>query len=258
MKASDFYFETAVALAPLRLTPSDRSEMVSQMLAGEQCRLIQTGEKDWVEVELISDSYRGWCDRKQLITVPSHPSNSSEFHSLLTQSPFSFWLDKTGRQYVIPAGSRLFCNPSGQWRLGNEVIEPLTDLDTCFSPCVSPLQAALNFLGAPYLWGGKSALGIDCSGLIQLAFALNNVALPRDASLQVACGSAVNWMQRTQGDLAFFSNTKGEVIHVGVLEREDVVLHAAGEVRLDELTAKGIRKSGNYTHELHSLRRINY
>ncbi len=243
-------------LAPLRLAPSDRSEMVSQILAGERCKLIQAGELDWIEVELISDSYRGWCDAKQFRLLPLEMKNELASHALLTEAPISFWRLENGGQLLLPAGSRLVCNCAGEWRLGEQALEPITDLDTCFSPCASPLDSALNFLGAPYLWGGKSILGMDCSGLIQVSFALNGVRLPRDASDQVNCGDSIRWEERDSGDLVFFNNTKGAVVHVGILESKDSVLHAAGSVRLDSIDSKGIRREGAYTHVFHCIRRV--
>ena len=248
--------EVTVPVAPLRAEPSDRSEMVSQMLAGERCKLLQRGEKDWIQVELVADSYRGWCDSKQLTAWSAEKEQTSSCHSVLMQAPISFWLLQEGAQCVIPAGARLACDLNGSWWLGSQRLEPLTALEACFTPCASPLEAALNFLGAPYLWGGKTTLGIDCSGLIQLAFTLCGKHLPRDASAQVSCGAAVAWESRAPGDLAFFSNEQGAVVHVGILASDQTILHAAGEVRLDRLDAQGIQKEGLHTHQLHSMRRV--
>ena len=249
--------EVTVPVAPLRADPSDRSEMVSQLIAGERCRLLQRGEKDWVQVELMMDSYRGWCDMKQLTVCSPQDEAVQSRHAVLTQAPISLWSLEGGAQCVLPASARLTCDLEGAWRLGAERLEPLNSLDACLAPCALPLDAAMNFLGAPYLWGGKTIMGIDCSGLIQVAFALCGVRMPRDASAQVHTGNPIDWSNRASGDLAFFANEEGAVIHVGILTKELSILHAAGQVRIDDLDARGIRKDEDYTHQFHSLRRVN-
>lgn len=250
------FFEIAVPVAPLRSSPSDRAEMVSQMLAGEYCRFIASGEKDWVEIELVNDGYKGWCDVKQLLPAVMNLNTGHSNTFVLTQAPISLWRRESGAQLALPAGSRLQCNLTGEWQLAGSSIQPLTALDVCFAPCASPLEAAMNLQGSPYLWGGKTVLGVDCSGLTQLAFFLCGISLPRDASEQIKVGSSVEFEARAPGDLAFFSNEQGAIIHVGIVANKESIVHAAGEVRVDKLDSKGISSEGNYTHTLDSIRRI--
>ena len=249
---TDLHHIVQVPLAPLREGPSDRAEQVSQLHAGEFCRIIGQGEKDWVEVELEADGYRGWCDVKQLLKVDGFRVESSS----LIQSPISVWLEEDGSSLILPAGSRVQSNTSGNWFLAGRPLTPATDLDVCFHPFSSPLEAALNFMGSPYAWGGKSVLGMDCSGLTQMAYLLCGRRLPRDASQQVLEGEHVEWNHRQVGDLAFFSNENGTITHVGILASPNEIIHASGCVRRDVLTSEGILRDNRLTHAMSELRRV--
>jgi cell wall-associated NlpC family hydrolase len=115
------------------------------------------------------------------------------------------------------------------------------------------------YLRAPYVWGGKSVFGLDCSGLMQQLFGLLGVQLPRDAHQQIALGRPVDFVTQTQpGDLAFFENAEGRIVHVGVVLDEGQILHAHGEVRLDPLDHHGIfnRTRQKYSHKLRLIKRI--
>jgi hypothetical protein len=114
------------------------------------------------------------------------------------------------------------------------------------------------FLDTPYLWGGKSMFGIDCSGFVQQVFKMFGIPLLRDAYLQAEQGSLINTMEETRlGDLAFFHNEKGRITHVGIILENNQIVHASGKVRIDKFDAKGIinYETGERTHELHSMRR---
>ena len=118
---------------------------------------------------------------------------------------------------------------------------------------------AMQFLNAPYLWGGRSLFGIDCSGLVQMAYKLKNIRLKRDASQQAEQGEAVASLEEAEpGDLAFFENEVGRICHVGILIDRQKILHCSGRVRNDLIDQQGIFHNDlhEYTHKLKMIRRI--
>ena len=231
-----------VPLAPIRSAANDRSEMVTQALFGELLTLepVPTAPL-WVKVTLAFDGYEGYMDFRMAETdleaIAAFEGDCVTLPSPLTA--FSW-----GEQSLhLPAGSKV---PEAAWS-SSEVSSP-----------TSPMDAAMRFLGAPYLWGGKSVLGIDCSGLTQLAGILCGHQIPRDAGQQ---WSRLQSRQKehdglTTGDLVYFHKPSGDqVTHVGMAivsaDEPCRILHAAGEVRIDELTPLGIMRNGELTHAWH-------
>ena len=108
------------------------------------------------------------------------------------------------------------------------------------------------------LWGGRTMLGIDCSGLVQVVLKSCGVSVLRDASLQAKQGDDVSFENRTAGDLAFFKNDKGNIVHVGIVMDNGEIIHSSGKVRIDKLDSKGIIniETGEYSHILSHLKRV--
>lgn len=222
----------SVSIAPLRKEPSDRAEMVSQLLFGEEFNIIETQEK-WVKIVCLHDGYEGWMDRKQAESISEIPFSTQPIsHSIFIQNQF------------FPAG----CYASHQ--------------DASYKPLLLE-DLARSYLFSPYLWGGKTHAGIDCSGFSQMVFRLVGKNIPRDAYQQAELGEVVSFVEEAKtGDLAFFDNAEGHIIHVGILLNTHdspfpKIIHASGWVRLDTLDSDGIKKeNGEQSHRLRIIKRI--
>jgi cell wall-associated NlpC family hydrolase len=121
------------------------------------------------------------------------------------------------------------------------------------------LNTAFMFLNAPYLWGGKTPFGVDCSGFTQMVYKLNGHKLMRDASQQSKQGEALSFIEESEpGDLAFFDNEEGNIIHVGIIMEDNYIIHASGKVRIDRLDHLGIynAEANKHTHRLRVIKKI--
>lgn len=224
---------TLLALIPMRKEPSDRSEMVNQVLYGETFSILEKQEK-WSRIRLSHDRYEGWIDNKQYVILSS--SQTLKNNSVVAQ----LFL-RSGKQIL----------PMGAFAEHHHPKKFLKDL----------IGTAKQFLETPYLWGGRSFMGIDCSGFTQVVFRVHGISIPRDAYQQAEKGKKIKWEDAQSGDLAFFANDKGKVTHVGIIIQQrgsTHIIHASGKVRIDVLDSKGIYKEeiNGYSHFLHSIKRI--
>ena len=252
---SDIY-TTRLSVCPIRDKPKDASEMISQLLFGECVEVIKKGKTPWVYVRCEYDGYEGWMDSKQLIRLDNkyrsvsycvdkvQPAANSEVNALLTLGAVLPQFD--GMTFKI--GDRAY-QYSGHAIDGNANVERPLMIE----------KLAMMLLGAPYLWGGRSPLGIDCSGLVQIIYKCVGVPLPRDSSDQSKIGHLVRIISEASvGDLAYFSKSSANVSHVGIVLGDNKIIHASGEVRIDTLDGYGIfnEEMDKYTHRLLVVRRV--
>jgi len=247
---------------PVRFEPSDRSEMVTQLLFGETFTI--TEEKgNWLLINSHLDNYSGWIDRKQSLNV------TQEFFEQYAHRSKHFMSAKTGictcqtdgTRILLTKGSILPLFHKGDFTLGTKVYhtaEKCKVVPHKFKPS-KVFSTSMEYLNVPYLWGGRSILGVDCSGFVQVVYQMCGIMLPRDASQQVEKGLIVDFVDEAQpGDLAFFDNLMGEIIHVGIMLGDGNIIHASGQVRIDKIDHNGIFNAslGTYTHSLRIIKRL--
>jgi len=238
-------------LVPVRASADDRAEQVTQFLFGECVEVLEQGQGDWVLARSQHDHYQGWLDRRMLEEIEhwcEKDLHTSEGGVQMLTNPLTR-ININGRGALwLPAGAIV---PSSLNELSKQVV--------CGDDLRDVADLAKSFLGAPYLWGGRSVLGVDCSGLVQLCALLTGHALPRDASEQAQHGQAVDFSALQNGDAVFFHKANSTAIsHVGWAFHEQSklkVIHASGEVRIDALTENGIVRDGLLTHEFNCAKR---
>ena len=244
-----------LSIAPLRASKSDESEIESQLLFGDYVTILEE-RTPWIKVKNHSDSYEGWMDFKQLIYIGKEDFNkgTSIKHPVLKQG--TLLIEGLNGYVTIVFGSSMPFLENGKIKLGSEIYNIKTEIDNTPRNTVDYFKMYLN---TPYLWGGKSIFGIDCSGIVQNCFKAIGINLPRDASEQVNVGENIEWKDRQVGDLVYFISSNGKVTHVGLLIELDQIIHAHGRVRQDKIDEKGIWNNDLewYSHLFHSIKRVN-
>ncbi len=245
-----------LSVVPVRAEPSEKSEMISQLLFGERCE-IHTSHSGWAHIRTLDDDYEGWCSLNQLSLMAADTAIEHTKRKKILVSQTGSVIEGSIEK-LISFGSIL--HTEGQPT--QAVLQPMEGRWREFpirSSVTQLIEDAQLFMGTPYLWGGRSIFGLDCSGFIQILFKANGISLPRDARQQVHIGETINFREEAKaGDLLFFDNTEGDITHVGILIDGKNVIHASGFVRSDQADHYGIfnRDTGSYTHKLRIIKRI--
>jgi hypothetical protein len=252
------------SLVALRSEPFERSEMVSQVLFGETFSLIEE-HKGWLRVELTLDSYVGWLDTKSCQLFDQDQMNLLTLKDVLSVATRLFSAKHYNSEFPIRLcpGSNLynFNSDSGTFMLIGQEYKTFNvpfDVDNT-DQSSKIISLAQSFLNAPYLWGGRTPYGIDCSGLSQLVYKMCGIPIPRDASQQVLIGNTVEFLNLSKtGDLAFFDDEEGNITHVGIILPESRIIHSSGFVKIDKLDHQGIfsTQTKSYSHKLRVVKRL--
>lgn len=251
-----------VGVAPVRENASHGAQNVTQLLFGD---LMTVSEQvgDFYEITIENDGYKGFVSNKQIKLI------DSSFYEKYKESVKVFVDEEYGRVVnlknnqitSVTLGCKLPFLKNSEFVIENQeykyegkhfIKENTANFDKI-------IELAIRFLGTPYLWGGKSIFGIDCSGFTQLVYEMSGIQLPRNASQQSLCGNVIDFIHETnKGDLAFFDNEEGAITHVGIIIEPGKIIHASGIVKIDKIDHYGIycNESGEYTHKLRVIKRI--
>ncbi len=261
------------SVVPVRTEAREGAEQSTQMLFGELCTILEKRPR-WNRVKLDSDGQEGWVDEKMIASIggKDYTAYKKAYASAATVVfPMAYAMSENNGQTIpLTAGTKL-TNYNVQTANGAsvarfEVLGVGFRIDPSMvrtQPLELNLQTLLEttrfFINVPYLWGGKNALGMDCSGFTQVVMSLFGKHLLRNASEQATQGRAVADLKKAKaGDLVFFDHEDGKISHVGIVIDSERIIHCSGRVKVEKLDSNGIFSAefGQYTHHLVSIRRV--
>ena len=267
-------------VTPVRQEPSEGSEQLTQLLFGEVCEVLDRLPR-WTKIRSTLDGQEGWVDFKMLSPAPiSSQEVKGERLKIKGEGvisvPMAIATDmETSEELMLTLGTRLPNYAHGTFEvLGKQyLIDPTcvstaqrstgeADLQQSDLQCSDLITIAQSLLNAPYLWGGKNAMGMDCSGFTQVVYATQGINLLRNAREQMTQGELIPSLAEAQpGDLAFFDHADRDpkatnISHVGLLLSPTEIIHCSGCVHIDTIDEQGIHlPDGELTHHLVRIKR---
>ena len=246
-----------LAIVPVRSEPSDRSEIVTQLLFGEHLEILER-QNQWARIKIQFDDYIGWVDSKQYQVISEANFNQLSKEAIILNADLIDYITAPENLLLpIPLGASLSFLNNSEINISNFDFE--VTKTSGIKPKSNLINTAFMYLNAPYLWGGKTPFGIDCSGFTQMVYKLNGYKIHRDASQQALEGEPLSFIEESEvGDLAFFDNDEGNIIHVGIIMENNYIIHASGKVRIDRLDHTGIYNPElkKHTHKLRVIKKI--
>jgi len=246
-----------LSIIPIRELPTDTSEMTTQLIFGEHYKIVEQRKK-WSRIKIAHDKYTGWISNNQIHIIDQEEYDKLEKEvATLTTDILDIIEGESNQPIVI--GSVLPTYKSDHAIIKNKMYKFLGKKTQGFSEKKHLINNALIFLNAPYLWGGRTPFGIDCSGFTQIVYRLQGINIPRDAHQQAEVGNTLSFIEESQeGDLAFFDDSEGEITHVGIIMNNNNIIHASGKVRIDKLDQQGIFNIEKkiHTHKLRIIKSV--
>lgn len=242
-----------LSIVPMRSLADDSAEMISQILYGEHFKVLEQ-RKNWSKVRIAFDRSEGWVNNQQFLPISEAVYTEIDRSENLDISSELISYIETGQNILIPIllGSTIVRHPILDHRFQSAFTNGRQDKKQL-------VPTALHYLNAPYLWGGKTVFGIDCSGLSQMVYKINGYNLLRDCKQQSGQGEALSFIEESEpGDLAFFDNSDGIINHVGIIMGNNYIIHSHGKVRIDRIDHTGIfnTDTNTYTHSLRVIKKI--
>ena len=248
-----------LSIVPLRAEATDKSEMVSQVLFGESFTILEK-DKYWSRIKLSFDSYEGYIDNKQYEEISKEIFKIYKSETAIYAGEIiDFITNSFNDLLTIPLGSHLPFFKNNEFQLNLKKYQYEGKVLTGKLSKIEIIHQAFVFLNTPFLWGGKTPFGIDCSGFTQMVYKLCGYQISRDANQQAQQGEVLSFIEESEpGDLAFFDNEEGEIIHVGIILKDYHIIHAYGKVRIDTLDHSGIFNADlqTHTHKLRVIKKI--
>ena len=236
---------------PLRAEPAHTAEMVSQLLYGETFKVLEE-RGGWSRIRTSFEDLEAWIDNKQLLKISQPDFEKLEAEELQLSADLMEFVTGEGQLVPIPIGSVLNAVTLMKHEHSGAVA-------TKAQPKEKLIETAFLYLNAPFLWGGKSPMGIDASGFTQMVYKLNGYKLSRIAAQQAQQGESLSFIEESEpGDLAFFDSPDGAINHVGIMMRDNYIIHVDGKVRLDRIDHSGIYNADlrRHTHQLRVIKKI--
>ena len=253
-----------LSVIPGRSEPSDKAEMINQVLFGEHFDIVEENEK-WYRIKLDHDGYECWVNKNQIRLLSEEDEHDEEDEYLVDELSFALEDLATNNDLNVVLGSLLPPLAGSQFNIGADEYKyegGIVNFEEALADQIP--NYAFLYLNTPYLWGGRTPFGIDCSGFTQMVYRMCGFALPRDSHEQADEGELIELVEEAiEGDIAFFANKNTKISHVGIILSGDQpgkkqIIHASGKVRIDDFDEQGIfnRKKQEYSHYLVQIKRI--
>lgn len=246
-----------LSVIPIRELPSDKSEMTTQLIFGEHYKILEQRKK-WSRIKIAHDKYTGWISNNQVHIIYQEEYDKLDKEIVTLTTDILDIIEGESNQPIV-IGSVLPTYKSDHALIKNKMYKFLGKKTQGFSEKKHLVNNALIFLNTPYLWGGRTPFGIDCSGFTQIVYRLQGINIPRDAYQQAEVGNTLSFIEESEeGDLAFFDDSEGKIKHVGIIMNNNNIIHASGKVRIDKLDQQGIFNIEKkiHTHKLRIIKSI--